>query len=45
MNTDPLTTNRSSSNYIKILNKCNTNNLRDYWSGLSQCSDLHSIDL
>ena len=33
MNTDPLSTNRTSSNYIKILSKCNTNNNRDYWTG------------
>ena len=45
MNTDPLSTNRSSATYIKILNKCKNNGQRDYWTDVNYCTDLQSIDL
>ena len=45
MNMVPLSTDRSSSAYTKILNKCSTNGPRDYWTGVNSCNDLHSIDL
>ena len=45
MNMVPLSTDRSSSAYTKILNKCSTNGPRDYQTGVNSCNDLHSIDL